>query len=480
MRKYLPYLLLSIVGYLTYLFAVNTSPIIDCPGIDSAVFIYIARGMMRGLMPYVDMFDHKGPIMYLTQYFGLMSGLGVAGIWLLESTLFSAALSYAFKGIKRFWGCAIAWVYVGLHIAFFVLTCECGDTTESWTLTFVTITVINLVKQIKIGKSYLDDFVVGFGVGFILLLRPNMVAAGIVYCFYIFVESIRLRDWRRFVAQALSVTCGMLVVMLPVLAWLAFKGALVEMWNDYIVFNIAYASRPVKEINGNFYSTLYLMVGAACFGFFIKDDDRKAFWWTLAVTALTWAIIAQKPLFTHYYEVMIPSMALMLALTIRQRRCVVLPCLVLGILGAFLSYKYLCGTVFHVVHLPTIKSEYIAKHKMPGAIYDILRVDHTKYAQLNLLSSLIDDKDSVLVLGNECVVYDRLGAHSKSKYFYQNPITRVDDYIYSQVKEDIVSKKNKYILKNRSYEEYPAELIDLLYNEIGSTKDFVLYRDSSR
>lgn len=459
MKNYLSYLGLGIVGYLTYLFAVNTSPIIDCPGTDSAVFIYIAKGMMRGLVPYVDMFDHKGPLMYLSQYWGLQTGIGIAGIWILEATLFTAVVGLAFKNLRPLFGCAVAWTYAFLHITFFVLTCECGDTTESWALPFVTLTVVNLVRKIKLGRSWRDDFVVGVGVGVILLLRPNMVAAGIVYCFYILVTAIQQRAVRGFFMQAATVAGGMLAVMLPVVVWLAAKGALVEMWKDYIVFNLAYAARPVKEVNEYHYTLLYLMGVAALFGCFIKSDVRKSFWWTFAISALTWLIIAQKPLFTHYYEVMIPSMALMLVLATRQRRLVAVPYLALGFLGMFLSYKYICGTLFHVVHLPTIKKEYLARHKMPTAIRDVLCDDHLKYEQLDQFGGLIADKNSVLVLGNECVIYDKLGVSTTAKYFYQSPIDRVDPAIFESVKKIILEKDNRFVIVSKDYDGFPADLI---------------------
>ena len=35
---------------------------------DSGVFRYIAYAMQRGALPYVDSFDHKGPLIYLLNY----------------------------------------------------------------------------------------------------------------------------------------------------------------------------------------------------------------------------------------------------------------------------------------------------------------------------------------------------------------------------------------------------------------------------
>ena len=41
------------------------------PGQDSSVFIYVGNILKRGLMPYKDTFDHKGPLLYLLEYAGL-------------------------------------------------------------------------------------------------------------------------------------------------------------------------------------------------------------------------------------------------------------------------------------------------------------------------------------------------------------------------------------------------------------------------
>ena len=194
-------------------------------------------------------------------------------------------------------------------------------------------------------------------------------------------------------------------------------------------------------------------------GYNVAPYLRKSFWWTFAISVLTWLIIAQKPLFTHYYEVMIPSMALMLALATCQRRLVAVPYLALGLLGIFLSYKYICGTLFHVVHLPTIKTEYLAQHKMPTSVRDILLDDHVKYGQLDQFRELIEDKNSVLVLGNECVIYDKLGVATTAKYFYQSPIARVDPKIFESVKKFIFDKESRFVIVSKGYDEFPADLM---------------------
>ncbi len=35
----------------------------DCTG-DSCIFIYVAKGILQGDIPYLDRWDHKGPLLY--------------------------------------------------------------------------------------------------------------------------------------------------------------------------------------------------------------------------------------------------------------------------------------------------------------------------------------------------------------------------------------------------------------------------------
>ena len=39
-------------------------------GMDSSIFMYVGRQMTHGMVPYRDMFDHKGIVLYFLEYFG--------------------------------------------------------------------------------------------------------------------------------------------------------------------------------------------------------------------------------------------------------------------------------------------------------------------------------------------------------------------------------------------------------------------------
>ena len=74
---------------------------------DESVFIYIARMMRRGYVPYRDMFDHKGPYLFFFELIGDLCG--DTGIWILELIFAFAAsipslssISYADSGSTGF------------------------------------------------------------------------------------------------------------------------------------------------------------------------------------------------------------------------------------------------------------------------------------------------------------------------------------------------------------------------------------------
>ena len=62
---------------------------------DSSVFLYIGQQMKAGKVPYLDLFDHKGPVLYFIQYLGvLIAEKNFTGVWILEvlNILATAAL----------------------------------------------------------------------------------------------------------------------------------------------------------------------------------------------------------------------------------------------------------------------------------------------------------------------------------------------------------------------------------------------------
>ena len=66
---------------------------------DTNIYFTIGRGMRQGLMPYTDLFDHKGPLLYVLYALGaLVSDTSFFGVFLLEVASLTAMLMLALSG----------------------------------------------------------------------------------------------------------------------------------------------------------------------------------------------------------------------------------------------------------------------------------------------------------------------------------------------------------------------------------------------
>ena len=75
-------------------FSYSTSPVYFHDGYDSAVFQTMGLALLHGKLPYVDLFDHKGPVLYFINAFGLWLGNGKLGIFVMQ--IIANTISFTF------------------------------------------------------------------------------------------------------------------------------------------------------------------------------------------------------------------------------------------------------------------------------------------------------------------------------------------------------------------------------------------------
>mgnify|MGYP000777051933 FL=1 len=114
----------------------------EFPYADSSVFIYIGKMMHKGFLPYKDLFDHKGILMYFIQYVGLLIGNGSwIGIWVLEAVnmivtawlLFKISRIFTKDKIVRYLSVVAVLVMCGMQ------TYEGGNFTEEYALPWISL-----------------------------------------------------------------------------------------------------------------------------------------------------------------------------------------------------------------------------------------------------------------------------------------------------------------------------------------------------
>ena len=85
MKHIVPFIICFAISFL-FAITLALSPFNNLsPGTDSSVFLYIGREMLHGSVPYRDLFDHKGIVLYFIEYLGYLIGFGnKIGVWIIE------------------------------------------------------------------------------------------------------------------------------------------------------------------------------------------------------------------------------------------------------------------------------------------------------------------------------------------------------------------------------------------------------------
>ena len=125
-----------IIIILTFLTLWVYSPILQpVPGRDSGVYIFVAKQLLLGKIPYKDIWDHKPPGIYFIDAFGLTIGhASLWGIWLLEYiNLFTATIIIFHLAKKEFcaWPSMLA---ILLLFTCFLFIGDSGNSPEEYIL----------------------------------------------------------------------------------------------------------------------------------------------------------------------------------------------------------------------------------------------------------------------------------------------------------------------------------------------------------
>lgn len=226
---------LLIAGFLIYsgwlMLQSPNSPLSNVPEyVDSGVFQYIGRKILEGYMPYRDIFDHKGPLLYLLNALGLQL-MGRHGIWLMEWIFLFATLIVSYKLCRVFFSRCASVLSVFMTFSLLGLYLEGGNFTEEYAMLPCVIALYIFAKYFKEKDiNNLELFLLGAGLMSTLLLKANVACAWVIFCVYFAVISLWKKQFKELLRYVILFLLGSCTFFLPIGLWLFIKGA----WTDFI------------------------------------------------------------------------------------------------------------------------------------------------------------------------------------------------------------------------------------------------------
>lgn len=261
------------------LFSCYTSPIYpNYLGYDSAIFSLIGKGMTEGKLLYADLFDHKGPIIFLITALGHCLG-GRSGILFLQCVFGIVSLNFCFfTGIlllpaKKFtsFGECLAIFFAVYSVFFFAF--QRGNLTEEYSLPFISCSLYLFVRYALSDNEVPDhsplySLVHGINLACLIFLRLNNAATVGMGILVLAIYLLYHRRYANLVHNLVAGLIGLAIITIPMIIWFLKQGSVSDMLYATFLHNfkiagntghISFGQDPVKLF------ALYLPIVICCY-----------------------------------------------------------------------------------------------------------------------------------------------------------------------------------------------------------------------
>lgn len=262
---------------------------------DASIFQEIGYQWSQGNIPYLSVWDHKGPLIFLFDAVGFLLSGDKSGIFVMEILLISIFFFITLKTFLLRFSFPVSIFFTIL--SFFILAglYAGGNNVEELLLPFWSLCVYNTIKWLDSSDRRIanynpwNGFLIGilFAIGFLTRLTNAAGACGLLaaVCILLLINKKR----KELISTILMFFVGTVVLLFPFFLYFHLHNALDEMLFSTIGVNISYTTHdivyPIRKYISN------LVCGFSYFGtiffslylfFFYKEKRPRALVWFLA------------------------------------------------------------------------------------------------------------------------------------------------------------------------------------------------------
>lgn len=296
-------------------------------GSDNAMYLTMGTALARGAAPYSDIFDHKGPLLFLLQMIPQLFGGGYLTLTVyLQEVLFLFASLRILRAMAQRLCAKEGWV---LQVAYLFLlgpAMDGGNLTEEYAALFILAGLYTALRVFGDGDAQheprgllLPAALMG---GFAMLAFLTRANNAFGLCGLVLGLAAYMAAKKRFAHIgfcALGFIAGMAVCALPVVLWLICHGALWDAFYGSILHNMMYAETSGASRVATLLTTAYghraiFMAALACLGalaaFLRTRDAALPLGMVCAAAMAGMSCFISHKFYIHYLMVLAPIAAL--------------------------------------------------------------------------------------------------------------------------------------------------------------------------
>ncbi len=447
-------LLITLFSTCSFLYPLN-------PWDDANVYMTIGNAMLGGKELYVDIFDHKGPLLFfMHEWAAMLSRSSFVGIYIIEVVCCYLYLYYSLQTMRLFLDGRTAshpYTAPALTLVLGVLTYTSdffsyGDSVEELALPVFANSLYCMLRFVEDRQmpGRWQSFAIGIGMSMLFWMKFNLLffyVGGFLVLMFI---AWKRRQMAEFWMLVLWAFLGFMAVTALVLAYFAVHGTLYALWESYFMVNIFHYHGAGTNGEPPFWWFKLVKLGiwaVLMIPVFFLRVSKEVKWLVFGTYGLLVLSFATLTVQFYYFLTLFPFFALAVTFkhSLKGARSVVIMCLVclLAISTNWNLVTLLGGTFPHCVlemaeiinANKTDDSEVLTFSSYNTGIYQ-----HTNHLPPNrnyFLSSILDpeikrEQAEWVNSGKVKYLVREIGAINTCHEYYEAPIPANYKLIYDQ------------------------------------------------
>ena len=485
------YMMLAFYSFFIMLFCTKSSPLyVLNDWYDANAYYTMGKGLVNGMVPYRDLFDHKGPFLYFIYAIGyLISNNSFKGIFILQVVAMSIILIYSFKIAKIYTSNNKASFIISILMPVSILTEGFyvygnnygGGSPDEFVVPIFILVLYLIVKLLKCDvlfdkKVYITFFIIGTLGSLIFQLKFTdlSLVIGLVAPTFIY---LLVKKTLTFIKSFLLFCSGFILGLTPYFIYSTATGSLKDFLRVYIKFNKIYGSIEGKNL-------IYSLAVASKNAVSIMLD-RNMLIFIIISFGLLYFLYSYKDKFILNLSIILSYALTFLSLSVVPYNYVYVTIISFSLFGYIFLYEvfsklgcqkdinhvnrnqYNIGiyiTSLLIIFCFTVSNNYLVAADLNRITQRRVKVSCQQQVADIINANKNEDSSLLEVLSLDSGFYTVSGITPKSKYFYI-PNISFDRYPYVYVGqyEDVKSKVNEYVISSfeANYnEEIEAEPIN--------------------
>lgn len=210
---------------------------------DAECFFTMGKSMMKGIVPYLNLFEQKGPLLFFIYGIAsLISKTSFLGVFILEIISYIVFLYYTDKIIKMFIHEKYSYILLPI-LSLLILSSRSfthGGSCEEFCFPMIAIITYYLIKYLKSKQIMnIEVLIIGIMSGLIFWMKYTLLGLTIGFCFIFLIEELKDKNFKNLLIKSGYFLLGFLITTIPWLIYFGMhKGGIKSLIDTYFLFNI--------------------------------------------------------------------------------------------------------------------------------------------------------------------------------------------------------------------------------------------------